>query len=135
MPQRMRRRRAVQGLGLAGLLLLPGCGRLPAQAPQAPRFARIGFLTPTDAVAANAEAFRHALADHGYVEGRNIEIIWRDGDGQVEQMARMADELARLPVDLIVAEGNAATDAARHATSAIPIVMVRASDPVGGGIV
>src|SRR5215211_5385080 len=122
------RRQFVQGVGLAGLGLLGGCGWLPGQTSPASSGTYIGVLTPIDPAAPNLEAFRQGLADYGYAEGHSIRIEWRDADGQVEQFASMVDELVSRPVHVLVTEGNAATHTARHATTALPIVMVRASD-------
>jgi putative tryptophan/tyrosine transport system substrate-binding protein len=132
---RLSRRRLVQGAGAVGLGLRAGCGRWPGQAPPASSIARIGVLTPIDPAAPNLEAFRQGLADYGYAEGPSLRIEWRDADGQVEQFVPMVDELVRLPVHVLVTEGKAATDTAKQTTTTLPIVMVRASDPVESGLV
>jgi putative ABC transport system substrate-binding protein len=63
----------------------------------------------------------------GYVEGQNIAYEARFAEGKVERLPDLAAELIRLKVDVIVAQGGAATEAARRATSTIPIVMAPAS--------
>jgi putative ABC transport system substrate-binding protein len=81
------------------------------------------------------EAFQRGLSDLGYVDGQNIAIEYRLAAGKVERLAELAADLAQLPVDVIVTEGNAATQAARDATSKVPIVMGVVGDPIRGGIV
>jgi putative ABC transport system substrate-binding protein len=79
------------------------------------------------------DAFRQGLREHGYVEGHNLAVEWRFAEGGVEQLRDAADELVRLPVDVIVAQSTPAAAAARQATSTIPIV-VAIGDPVGIGL-
>jgi putative tryptophan/tyrosine transport system substrate-binding protein len=81
------------------------------------------------------EAFRQGLRDLGYVEGRNILIESRYAEGQEDRLTTLAAELVRLPVDVLVAAGTTAIQAAQHATSTIPIVMAVAVDPVAQGFV
>jgi putative ABC transport system substrate-binding protein len=81
------------------------------------------------------DAFRQGLRDLGYVEGQNLVIVYRGAEGQDERLPALAAELARLPVEVIVAVGTAATRAAQHATRTIPIVMTGTPDPVGQGLV
>jgi ABC-type uncharacterized transport system substrate-binding protein len=69
------------------------------------------------------------------VEGQNLVIEYRAADGRLEQFPGLATELARLPVDLIVAPNTAAARAAQHATTTIPIVAIVMGDPVGDGLV
>jgi len=80
-------------------------------------------------------AFQQALRDLGYVEGQNLVIEYRYGEGSQERLNYMAAELVRLPVDLIVAGNAPGTRAAQHATRTIPIVMTNTPDPVGEGFV
>src|SRR6516225_4335653 len=68
--------------------------------------------------------FRQELRDLGYIEGRNIVIEYRSTEGRPERLATAATELAQLPVDVIVSFGSTATQAAKQATTTIPIVMV-----------
>jgi ABC-type uncharacterized transport system substrate-binding protein len=95
---------------------------------------RIGYLTP---VFANGNprlvAFQQRLRDLGYVEPRNIVLEVRSPDGKPERYPELAADLVRLRVDVIVADGNAAIEAARQATTTIPIIMTAASDPVAAG--
>jgi putative ABC transport system substrate-binding protein len=75
------------------------------------------------------------LRDLGYIEGKNIFIEWRSNEGQTDRNPALAAELVRLKVDVIVAAGSSEILAAKEATSAIPIVMVRGGDPVGSGLI
>lgn len=98
------------------------------------RIAYMGMSTPTTA-APNVDAFKMALRDLGYVEGRNIVIDVRWADGHPERFPGMAAELIALHPDVIVTAPAIAVDAARKATSIIPIVMIAAFDPVGRRLV
>jgi putative ABC transport system substrate-binding protein len=82
-----------------------------------------------------AESFRQGLLDLGYVEGRTIGIEDRSAEGKPERLPALAAELVRLPVDVIVAQSSQVADAAKNATSTIPIVMVAGADPVAIGLV
>ena len=107
-------------------MLLPS---LPAaaQAPQ-PTF-RVGHLAAPGRTPDGAppRALREALRGLGYIEGQNIAYEARFAEGKFERLPELAADLVRLKVDVIVAQGGAATEAARRATSTIPIVMAPAS--------
>jgi len=110
---------------------------LVAEAQQAGKVPRIGFLSgsPPSSIKARTEAFRQGLRDLGYVEGKNIVIEWRSGEGKRDRFPAVAADLVRLKVDLIVTAGPLVTRAAKQATSTIPIVMAQDPDPVGNGFV
>ena len=116
-------------------MLLALCASAEAQQPT--KIPRIGYLTNTSlsAGAANIESFRQGLRDLGYVEGKNIVIERRSGEGNRDRQRALAAELVRLEVDVIVAGGAGDIRAAKEATSTIPIVMVQSGDPVGSGVV
>jgi putative ABC transport system substrate-binding protein len=78
--------------------------------------------------------FGQGLREWGYVEGQNVVVQWRAA-GRAEQLAELAAELVRRNVDVIVAAGSQAVQAARQATRSIPIVMTSSSDPIGTGFV
>jgi putative ABC transport system substrate-binding protein len=107
------------------------------EAQQTGKVFRIGFLASgspaTDAP--RVEAFRHGLRELGYVEGQNITIEFRYGEGKTERFPDLATELVQLKVDAIVAGGATATRAAKNATGVIPIVMSNVTDPVELGLV
>jgi putative ABC transport system substrate-binding protein len=96
---------------------------------------RIGVLTFTGMTAALQEAFRQGLRDHGYIEGRNVLLEWLAAEGRTDRAKVLAVELVQLRVDIIVASFTPAVQAAKDATRAIPIVMARAGDPAGTGLV
>jgi putative ABC transport system substrate-binding protein len=81
------------------------------------------------------DAFRQGLSALGYVEGHSLLIEYRYAGDSEAELRDAAAELVRLPADVIVTTGNAATFAARAATSTIPIVFRNAGDPVGAGLV
>jgi ABC-type uncharacterized transport system substrate-binding protein len=110
---------------------------LAAQAQQAGRTYRIGFLGGADPIgyAAQLEALRLGLQDHGYVIGRNVEIEYRWAEGSYERLPALASELVALNVDLIITQGTPAAVAAKQATTTIPIVMAVVGNPIETGIV
>jgi putative ABC transport system substrate-binding protein len=134
---RVSRRHVLQGAGGAGLLLLTGCGLVPARAPAPPRPVRLGWLAlapPAGERARNHEAFLAGLRDYGYVEGENLVVERRYADGQPERYPALAADLVALPVDVIFASsGSASALAAQQATNTIPIV-TPTTDLVSAGI-
>src|SRR5262245_60787473 len=84
----------------------------------------------------NLEAFRHGLRDLGWVEGQNLTIENRAAEGQVERLPALITDLLHLQVEILVTTGGiSATQAAKAATSTLPIVMVTSADPVRDGLV
>src|SRR6202051_2489631 len=104
---------------------------------QSEKISRIGFLTRySDASgAAQIDAFRQGLHDLGWVEGKNISIEYRSAEGQPDRLAALAAELVSLNVNVIVTVDTPPTQAAKRATSTIPIVIAVSADPVGAGLV
>jgi len=129
----MRRREFITLLGIAAAAW-PLAGRAQHPDRKAPR---IGFLTrKTDAsVSAQIDAFRQGLRDLGWVEGKSISIEYRDAQGQLDRLSALAAELVALNVDVIVTADTPPTQAAKQATSTIPIVIAVSADPVGAGLV
>jgi putative ABC transport system substrate-binding protein len=78
--------------------------------------------------------FRDALADLGYLEGRNIQIDLRSGQGHDELLPSLASDLVRTGVDVIVAVQTPAANAAKNATRDIPVVIM-AGDPIATGLI
>jgi len=106
-----------------------------AQRPQ--KVQRVGVLWQTTPAAAShiAAAFTEALRELGHVEGKNVAFDYRWAEGKPERLPALAADLVRLKVDLIVASALSAAEAARRATTTIPIVMVNAAYPVESGLV
>jgi putative tryptophan/tyrosine transport system substrate-binding protein len=121
-------------LGLCALLFAVG---VPADAQQSGKIPRIAYLTvaPLSANIARVEAFRQGLRELGYVEGKNIVIEWRSGEGKLKWESELVAEALDLKVDVIVTSGPTMTRAAKQATATIPIVMTFDSDPVGSGFI
>jgi len=107
---------------------------LAADAQQAGNVARVGVLFGSPA-SSWIEALRQGLRDVGLVEGRNVLIEWRSADGRYERLPGLAYELVQLGVDVLIAHPTVAVQAARRATTTIPIVMPASADPVGAGLV
>jgi putative ABC transport system substrate-binding protein len=129
-------RRAFLGAGvvLACVLLAPGAAR--AQLRQGlPTVGVLSFFPAPTATTPdpNEARFREGLREAGYVVGRNIALEPRYADGRADRLAAMAEELVRLKVDVILAGGQPAREAARRATNTIPIVTLSGSDPVREG--
>ena len=120
-----------------GALLWALSVSLDAQQPR--KVPRIGYLSAVDSSLESdrADAIRLALRDYGYIDGQNITIEYRSGEGKQDRFAELVSELVRLKVDVIVvAGGEPWIRAAKNATATIPIVMVgRGIDPVKAGLV
>ena len=98
----------------------------------------IGFLNPTspDGMTERLRAFRQGLKETGYVEGENVLVEYRWAEGQYDRLPRLAVELVRRHVAVIVATGGTVTPlAANAATTTIPIVFEVAQNPVSLGLV
>ena len=105
-----------------------------ADAQQAPRIARIGYLGSPGSVPHNVNAFLEGLREIGYVDGRTVVVEYRDPRGNPEQLRALTAELVALKVDVIVAPITPYALAAKRATTTIPIVFV-SLDPVTSGLV
>jgi putative ABC transport system substrate-binding protein len=117
-------------------LLALGAAPLAAEAQQAAKIARIGYLTSSLGDDPHLlEAFRQGLRDLGYVEGRNVVIEYREAEGKADRLPALAAELVALKVDVIVAPITSAARAAKQATETIPIVFAVSADPVTDGFV
>jgi putative ABC transport system substrate-binding protein len=84
--------------------------------------------------AANLNAFLNGMREHGYVEGQNLVLDYRSADGHADRFPKLATELVRGNVDIIVTRGTPATQAARAATAQIPIVTAASSDMGSTGL-
>src|SRR5690242_14949746 len=103
----------------------------------ASKLRRIGILTrETDSsVSTQIDAFRQRLRELGWVEEKTISILYRDAAGQLNRLRALAGELVSQNVDTIVTVNTPASQAAKEATSTIPIVIAVSADPVGAGLV
>jgi putative ABC transport system substrate-binding protein len=134
----MIKRRACLGVALA----FGAATIFDARAQTQPRTARVALVSVSASLAdligaepadTDARAFLHALRDRGYVEGRGFTVERRSAEGRpLERLPALIEELIRLPVDVIVTEGQGASDAARL-TSTIPIVAVH-DNPIELGL-
>src|SRR5262249_49829558 len=77
--------------------------------------------------------FWQAMHELGWVEGQNITVERRYAEGHSDRLPALADELVRLPVDVMVVADSPAIHAAQHATTTIPIVILSVGDPVTQG--
>jgi putative ABC transport system substrate-binding protein len=75
--------------------------------------------------------FQKVLAERGYVEGQNLSFEYRSPEGRNEGFPELAQDLARLQVDVMVTRGTPAALAAKAASATIPVVMAAAGDPIG----
>src|SRR2546428_9174005 len=109
-------------MALATLLGVSTLAPPAADAQPAARVPRVGVLSGVAAsfAAAYIEAGREGLRELGYVEGRNILGEFRFAGGTTDSLADLAADLVRLKVDVLVAVGDRAVDAAKHATNTIP---------------
>ena len=110
---------------------------ISASAQQSAKIPRIGILPPGP-ISERVhlwESFRQGLRELGYVEGRNITLVFLSDEIKTEQLSRLAAELVSLKPDIIVAPTTPAARAALNATKIIPIVMPTTIDPVGIGLV
>jgi putative ABC transport system substrate-binding protein len=122
---------ASAGLVAAFVLLVAARATVEAQRPT--KVPKVGYLISAAGISAQYEAFRQGLRDLGYVEGQNIVIEYRSGEDS-SRLATVANELAQLKVDVIVAQGGAATPA-KTAAASVPIVFGTSGDPIEGGFV
>ena len=105
-----------------------------AEAQQAKRIPRIGFLSPFSSSDTPHQAFREGLRDLGWVEGKNIAIEYRYANGTDDRLPGLVADLLRQKPDVIVTSVTGDTLVVKKATSTTPIVMA-AGDPVAAGIV
>jgi len=102
------------------------------EAQQPVKIPRIGILPPGP-ISERVhlwEAFRQGLRELGYVEGKNITLVFPSGEVKPEQLPHLAAELVSLKVDVIVAAATVTVQAAKEATKTIPIVTPITTDPV-----
>jgi len=120
---------------VAAVVLACGLSHASGQARES--MPRVGMLTPTPSAAAKPlwDAFREAMKELGYVEGKSVVYEYRSAEGQLERLPQLAAELVELPVKAMVVATTSGNLAAKKATTTIPIVMVAVGDPVRVGLV
>lgn len=108
-----------------------------AEAQHSAKASRIGYLigVPPSPYAARTEAFRQGLRELGYIEGKNIIVEWRYGDGNLDHLPALAADLVHLKIDILVTAASGPIGVAKKATDTIPIVMAFDNDPVSNGFV
>lgn len=118
---------------VAGGIVLP----LGTRAQPAARVFRVGILRPTPPFPPDriTDGIPRALAELGYVEGRNVIIERRYADGRIAELPRLARDLVALRMDAVVAVGTAAVQSVKDATTSIPIVLFGNLDPVATRLV
>ena len=120
-------------LGAASVALLVAAGLATGQRSVRPF--RIGYLSLRAGPNSNDEAFVQRLRELGYRSSDNLLIEYRWAAENLSLLERQADELVRLPVDVIVTNQVPAVRIAKRATATIPIVMIATADPVGTGLI
>ncbi|WP_404977706.1 ABC transporter substrate-binding protein [Ancylobacter sp. 3268] len=129
------RRRDVLASMVALCTLPMGIASARAQPSALPVIGYLGSESP-ERYASRLGAFAEGLAEAGYVEGRDVSMLFRWADGTYHQLPALAKELAAAGVTVMVAPGGAEVAlAAKSATSAIPIVFELGGDPVALGLV
>jgi putative ABC transport system substrate-binding protein len=105
-----------------------------AQQPSMPVIGYLSARSPAD-TSHLVDAFRRGLRETGFIEGQNVAIEYRWGFGDHNQLPKLAEELVRKPVTLLVTTGGeSAALAAKAATSSIPIAFIIGGDPVAMGL-
>src|SRR5262245_27007586 len=97
----------------------------------------VGFLNSgsANALELGAAAYRRGLEESGFVEGKNVLIESRWADGQYDRLPELIADLIRRKVTVIMAGGPHAAQAAKTATSTIPVVFTSGEDTVQNGVV
>ena len=117
-------------------LLGSAAGAFPLAArAQMPNLTLVGLLLSNQLDDRQVGAIRQGLKDAGYIEGRNVAIKYRSGDGRFDRLPAMAAELAADAPAAIIALAPAAALAAKAATTTIPVVFAIGADPVDLGLV
>ena len=130
------RKSKIQNRKLAGLVTFVIafiiCGAA-AKAQQPTKIPWIGYLAGSGS--GPALSFIEGLRDLGYIEAKNIGIVFRTSESRPERYADLVAEVIGLKVDVIVADGSSLALAVKKGTNSIPIVLPSSTDPVGTGLV
>lgn len=124
------KRRTVLGTACA-LALVQNSPRAGA----ADKVLRLGWVTAQEAASLTpmVTALRASLARLGYVEGQNVSIAFRYGDGSADRVPEMVAELQRLPIDILLVQGGPAVNVVAGLPVAVPVAYVYSGDPVSAG--
>lgn len=128
----MRRREALAAIAALGAW--PGLAGVRAQPAKPARIAAL-FNGTQVIEEPTLEAFMRGLREHGYVDGRNVVLDIRYGEGRIERLPAIVAELIARRPDVVLLQGSQAIWAGKRATSTIPIVMVSVADPAGQGLI
>jgi putative ABC transport system substrate-binding protein len=126
----VRRRVLCASMVLVGLI----AGTTVASAQQDGRAYKVGYLT-FSGVNPNIVRLRDAMRERGYVEGKNVVIDWRHGNGDLASLATQAAALVAAGVDVIATDGAPATAAAMQASATVPIVFANVADPIASRLI
>jgi len=122
-------------LSMVMLIVAALAAPLAAEAQAEGKVYRIGWLHPQPLPKPWLAGFDQGLREFGYVEGKDLVIERRWGDGDFDRLPAMAAELVRLKVDVLISGNSRALRELQKATRTIPIVMLGAGDPLGAGLV
>ena len=115
------------------IFLFALCVSVEAQQPE--KAIRLGYLSSGAFGSSRIAGIRLALRERGYIEGQNLIVEARNGEGRAERYPEIAAEMVRLKVDIIVVAGGAPlVQAAKNATKTIPIVVFGPFDPIETGL-
>ena len=117
------------------VLLLLVAGAVAVDAQPAVKVHQVGVPAAGSSPSPLMDEFRQGLGEFGWVEGRNIRIVYRYAEGHLDRLPDIVAELVRMRVDVILATTPAVLAAARDTTKTVPIVMVFGPDPVESGLV
>ncbi|WP_262270024.1 ABC transporter substrate-binding protein [Microvirga yunnanensis] len=126
----MRRRDFINLIGVVAVV-----GPRAARAQHKGKLPLVGVLSPGATDTPGALGFYHGMRELGYVEGSNITIERRYGDWKPDQFEKLAADLVRLKVDVILVVSTSPARAVKQATSMIPIVVGGMADPVGDELI
>jgi putative tryptophan/tyrosine transport system substrate-binding protein len=96
----------------------------------------VAVLMPVSQAAASvwSEGLQRGLRELGYVEGRDVDIVYRYSDGDNSRLPALAEDLVRLGPRVVVTSSMLSTFAVKQATETIPIVSATLTDPIGFGL-
>lgn len=119
-------------------ILLAIVSAAAAQQPSG-KVPRIGILdsgaSSDPRIKASLDMLRQGLSDFGYIEGKNIFFETRYGEGKIDRLPELADQLVRLKVDILFGSDTGAAQAAKKSTTTIPVVFMTGGNPVTSGLV